>query len=293
MPFKIKRELPYLAFTIPAILAYTLFTIIPLLMSFRYSFTNWDGYNRADFVGLNNYIGMFKDKAMTTAMINTLIYGFFSPFLITLFAIPLSLILNSGMRTRNLQRAIFFFPSVPSALILGYVWTYILSPTESGALNMILSVVGIKPIYWTADAKLAMVSLLILAVWGWSGWHACIYLANLQSIPQELYESGKIDGAGGWNKFRYITFPMLAPAMTISVMLNITGSLKVFDMPYALTGGGPGYATTMITQMIIKRGVSDKLYGKATAMSVLFFLVIFIITFIQLNLMKKREEKLQ
>jgi ABC-type sugar transport system permease subunit len=158
---------------------------------------------------------------------------------------------------------------------------------------MILSVVGIKPIYWTADAKLAMVSLLILAVWGWSGWHACIYLANLQSIPQEVYESGKIDGAGGWNKFRYITFPMLAPAMTISVMLNITGSLKVFDMPYALTGGGPGYATTMITQMIIKRGVSDKLYGKATAMSVLFFLVIFIITFIQLNLMKKREEKLQ
>ena len=261
-------------------------------MSFRYSFTNWDGYTRADFVGLSNYFGVFSDGAMTQAMKNTLIYGFFSPLLITLFAIPLSLILNTGMKTRNLQRAVFFFPSVPSALILGYIWSFILSPSNAGAVNRFLALLGIEPVLWLADPNLAMVSLLIIAVWGWSGWHACIYLANLQSIPREYYEAAIIDGANAWNKFRYVTFPMLAPAMTISVMLNITGSLKVFDMPFALTGGGPGYATTMVTQMIITRGITDKMYGKATAMSVMFFIVIFIITFLQLTIMKRREENL-
>jgi len=293
MNHKLKQEVPYLLFILPAFVAYTIFTIIPLIMSFRYSFTDWDGYNRANFVGFANYFGVFRDAAMKTAMRNTLFYGIMSPLLITIFAIPLSLILNSNMATKNIQRAIFFFPSVPSALILGYVWTYILSPLKSGALNSILSIFGIEPILWLADPKLAMVSLLMIAVWGWSGWHACIYLANLKSIPAEYYESAIIDGANGWNKFRYITFPMLAPAMTISVMLNITGSLKVFDMPFALTGGGPGYATTMITQMIIKSGVADKMYGKATAMSVMFFIVIFFITWFQLTLMKRREEKLQ
>ena len=134
-----------------------------------------------------------------------------------------------------------------------------------------------------------MFSIIMVSVWSQIGWHACIYLANLQSIPSSYIEAARIDGASGWDIFRHITFPMLAPSMTISVMLLLTGSLKVFDLPFSLTNGGPGYSTLMVTQIIITRGVTEKLYGKATAMSVVFFFVICICTIIQLSLMKKRE----
>lgn len=290
--FRLKKELPYLVFVLPAFALYTIFTIIPLISSFMLSLTSWNGYSLENlkFVGLSNYSGMFSDEAIRISIKNTLIYASAVPFFITLFAIPLSLALNSNMLTKNLQRSIFFFPSVPSAIILGYVWGYMMSPMDNGILNIFLGKFGIRPVMWLADPNMALVSMIIISIWAGTGWHACIYLAGLQGISAEYYEAARIDGAGKFSMFKYITFPMLAPAMTISVMLNITGSLKVFDLPFTLTQGGPGYATMMMTQMIIKRGVVEKLYGKATAMAVVFFVIILLITTIQLSLMKRREE---
>lgn len=288
-----RKELPYLLFLLPAFLGYTIFVITPLLQGFRFAFTNWDGLNRADFVGFQNFIDLFNDQHMMRTLRNTLVYSVSVPVLVTLFAIPLAVILNGRMKTRNLQRAIFFFPSVPSILILGYLWSYVLNPTRRGLINTILGAFGIDPVLWLATPDLAMFSVILVAVWQATGWHACIYLANLQSIPKELIESAKIDGAKGWSIFRYITYPMLAPSMTISVMLLLTGSLGVFALPFSLTGGGPGLSTTMVTQMIITRGITQRLYGRATAMSLVFFLIIFVFTVIQLTLMKRRENNLQ
>ena len=282
MKVKLRKELPYLLFILPAFIVYTILTVIPLVQTLGLSFTNWDGYSMShlSFTGLKNFRLVFADRSMKTALLNTCFYSIVFPLVTTVFAIPLSLVLNSGMKTKNLQRAVFFFPSVPSAIILGYLWAYILSPTGNGLLNKLLGLFGIHPVMW---------SVLLVNLWSVVGWHACIYLAQLQSIPTEYYEAANVDGATAWQKFRYITFPMLASAMTVSVMLLLLNSMKLYDLPFALTSEGPGTSTTLVSQIIIKTGFVEKSYGKATAMSAIFFVFIAVISVIQLKLMKKRE----
>ena len=291
MKVKLTKELPYLLFILPAFIVYTILTVIPLVQTLGLSFTNWDGYSMShlSFTGLKNFRLVFADRSMKTALLNTCFYSIVFPLVTTVFAIPLSLVLNSGMKTKNLQRAVFFFPSVPSAIILGYLWAYILSPTGNGLLNKLLGLFGIHPVMWLAVPKWAMFSVLLVNLWSVVGWHACIYLAQLQSIPTEYYEAANVDGATAWQKFRYITFPMLASAMTVSVMLLLLNSMKLYDLPFALTSGGPGTSTTLVSQIIIKTGFVEKSYGKATAMSAIFFVFIAVISVIQLKLMKKRE----
>lgn len=291
MKVKLRKELPYLLFILPAFIVYTILTVIPLVQTLGLSFTNWDGYSMShlSFTGLKNFRLVFADRSMKTALLNTCFYSIVFPLVTTVFAIPLSLVLNSGMKTKNLQRAVFFFPSVPSAIILGYLWAYILSPTGNGLLNKLLGLFGIQPVMWLAVPKWAMFSVLLVNLWSVVGWHACIYLAQLQSIPTEYYEAANVDGATAWQKFRYITFPMLASAMTVSVMLLLLNSMKLYDLPFALTSGGPGTSTTLVSQIIIKTGFVEKSYGKATAMSAIFFVFIAVISVIQLKLMKKRE----
>lgn len=291
MKVKLRKELPYLLFILPAFIVYTILTVIPLVQTLGLSFSNWDGYSMShlSFTGLKNFRLVFADRSMKTALLNTCFYSIVFPLVTTVFAIPLSLVLNSGMKTKNLQRAVFFFPSVPSAIILGYLWAYILSPTGNGLLNKLLGLFGIHPVMWLAVPKWAMFSVLLVNLWSVVGWHACIYLAQLQSIPTEYYEAANVDGATAWQKFRYITFPMLASAMTVSVMLLLLNSMKLYDLPFALTSGGPGTSTTLVSQIIIKTGFVEKSYGKATAMSAIFFVFIAVISVIQLKLMKKRE----
>ena len=291
MKVKLRKELPYLLFILPAFIVYTILTVIPLVQTLGLSFTNWDGYSMShlSFTGLKNFRLVFADRSMKTALLNTCFYSIVFPLVTTVFAIPLSLVLNSGMKTKNLQRAVFFFPSVPSAIILGYLWAYILSPTGNGLLNKLLGLFGIHPVMWLAVPKWAMFSVLLVNLWSVVGWHACIYLAQLQSIPTEYYEAANVDGATAWQKFRYITFPMLASAMTVSVMLLLLNSMKLYDLPFALTSGGPGTSTTLVSQIIIKTGFVEKSYGKATAMSAIFFVFIAVISVIQLKLMEKRE----
>lgn len=291
MKNKLKREVPYLLFALPALIVYSVLTMYPLIQTLTLSFTNWDGYSmdNLSFVGFTNFQDIFSDKAMMTALGNTCFYSIVFPMLVTLFAIPLAVVLNSNMRTKNLQRAVFFFPSVPSAIILGYLWAYILAPTNNGIINQFLGLFGVKPVLWLADPKMAMVSVIMVSLWSSIGWHACIYLAKLQGIPLDYYEAATIDGATALQKFRYITFPMLSSAMTVSVMLLVLNALKTFDLPFALTKGGPGNATTMVSQIIIKIGFVEKSYGKATAVSAVFFVFIAVVSILQLTLMKKRE----
>lgn len=292
MSTKLKKEISWLGFILPALIVYTILTMIPLVQTLALSFTDWDGYAMTDlnFVGLKNFISVLQDKSMKAALWNTIFYSVLFPVVTTVFAIPLAVMLNSKMATRNLQRAVFFFPSVPSAIILGYLWAYILAPTSSGLLNKFLGLLGFAPVMWLAKPATAMFSVFMVNLWSTVGWHACIYLAALQGISQEYYEAATVDGATIWQKFWKVTFPMLAPAMTTSVMLLLLNSLKLFDLPFALTNGGPGTATTMISQMIIKTGFVDKSYGKATAMSAIFFVFILIASVLQLTLMRRREE---
>ena len=289
----LKAKSPYLFFVLPAFIIYTILTIIPLIQTFLYSFTNFDGLSpKVDFVALDNYFHIFSDRNVTITFTNTIVFAISVPILITLLAIPLAVLLDSQMKTRNIQRAVFFFPSVISALFLGFIWNFILSPSSQGLINSLILSFGQKKLLLLADPRAAMVLLILVSVWASTGWHACIYLANLQVIDRALYEAASIDGAGSFQKFRFITLPNLAPAMTVSVMFLLLGSLKAFDLPFALTNGGPGYATTMITQSIITEGVNSNRVGFASAMSVVFLILIAVVTLFQVNVMGRREEKL-
>lgn len=280
---KIKKELPYLGFILPAFLVYTLLVMYPLLQAVGLSFTDWKGvtFDNLHFVGLKNYLEVFTDKQIVASIINTVVYAVTVPLAITVLAIPLSVALNSKMKTCNFQRAAFFFPSVPSALVLGFLWSYIMSPLDYGLLNRLVTKLGMEPVLWLADPKMAMVSVILVTVWSQLGWHACIYLAQLQSVSEDLYEAARIDGASTLQMFFKVTVPQLRPAMVTSVMLLMISSLKVFDLPFALTGGGPGYATTMISQVIIQRGFVDKMYGRSMAAAIVFFIFVAFITVIQ------------
>ncbi|MFB9276876.1 carbohydrate ABC transporter permease [Cohnella cellulosilytica] len=291
---KSKNALFYgLLFIAPAFLVYTLIRIIPLSMSFLYSFTNWDGFSPTySFVGFRNYAALTSNHAIIQTIKNTLVFAVANVALITLLAIPIAIALNSRLKTRNLLRAVFFFPSVPSVLIIGYVWLFILNPSSSGIMNQLLLQLGLAKVSWLSDYDMAMVSLIMVSVWRLTGWHCCIYIANLQSIPKDYYEAAMIDGANGWQRFRAITFPMLAPSMTISMLLITIDSLKVFELPFALTKGGPGSATTLMTQLIIEKGINDHLVGQSSAFSIVFILFIFVVAVFQLKMMRRREERL-
>ncbi|OUM97521.1 MAG: ABC transporter permease [Thermobacillus sp. ZCTH02-B1] len=289
------RQAQYLSFLVPILAVYSLFTIYPLLKAFFLSLTNFDGYSKVyDFVGMKNYVRIFSDDALLSALSFTLFFTVAKALLVTVFAIPLAIIFDQKFLTRNLHRAIFFFPSIPSGLLLAYIWGFILAPVDSGVMNKILrELFGIGPQPWLADPLLAKISTVVVASWAVTGWHAILYLAFLQAIPKEYYEAAAIDGASRLQQFRHITLPLLAPAMTISVMLLLTGGLKVYEIPFALTKGGPGFETYSITQVIVLRGITETQYGLASAMSIVFFFIVLVVAVFQVTIMQRREQNLQ
>jgi len=291
---KFTRQLQFQSFLLPVIVVYTLFTIYPLLQSLFLSFTNFGGYsNMYDFVGFRNYTRIFVDDAIRASISYTLLFTFGKALLVTVLAIPLAMILDQHFITKNLHRAIFFFPSIPSGLLIAYIWGFILAPIGSGVLNNILKQlfnIGAQP--WLSDPLLAKLSTIFVATWAITGWHAVLYLAFLQSIPKDYYEAASIDGANRYQQTRFITLPLLAPAMTVSVMLLLTGGLKVFEIPFALTKGGPGFETLTVTQVIVQKGITEAQYGLASAMSVVFFLIVFMIAIFQVTMMQRREQDL-
>ncbi|MCA0758194.1 sugar ABC transporter permease [Paenibacillus sp. N4] len=291
---KLLRGLQYQLFLLPILFFYTIFTIYPLIKSFFFSLTNFNGYSKEyDFVGLANYLKIFKDTAIMSGISYTLLFAISTTVLTTLLAIVLALVLDRNFYTRNIHRAIFFFPSIPSGLILAYVWGFILSPIASGVLNSVLhDLFGMGPQPWLSEPFLAKLSTILVAVWAGAGWHAVLYLAFLQGISKDYYEAAAIDGATRFQQIRSITLPLLAPAMTISVMLLLTGGLKVFEIPFALTKGGPGFETHTITQVIVLRGISEVQFGLASAMSIVFFLIVLALTYFQVTVMQRREEKM-
>lgn len=277
-------------FLLPIAAVFLLLFVVPLCQSFWYSLTDFNGYSRVmHFVGLRNYGRAFTDSSMIAALGFTFLYAIATTILVTLLAIPLAVVLNQRFFGRNFVRAVFFFPAIPSIAVLGLVWSFILSPLGSGAVNSMLGLVGIAPVPWLADTMLARLSTVIVSVWSQTGWHAILYLAYLQSIPSDFYEAATIDGATPRQRFFAITLPLLAPAVTVSQMLLLTGGLKVFDLPYTLTKGGPGYATTTISQVIIRRGLGEAKFGEASALAVVFMLMVLVVIVAQLTISRRLE----
>ncbi len=283
----------YQAFLLPIGIVFVVLFLIPLVQTFYYSLTDASGYsNNMKFVGLANYHRIVTDKAMLSGLTFTVLYTVATTILITLVAIPLAVVLNRKFFARNFVRSVFFFPAIPSLAILGLVWGYILSPLASGALNSLLNAMfSIGPFPWLSSDTLAQASVIGVALWSGAGWHAVIYLAYLQSIPADYYESATVDGSTPRQQFFHITLPLLTPAIVISQFLLLTGGLRVYDLPFTLTKGGPGFSTNTITQSIITNGVAQGKYGLASALSVLFTLSVAVLVVVQLIVSRRLERR--
>ena len=287
----LKETLSSQAFLIPIVLVFIVLIGVPFGESVYYSFTNWSGLDpNIRFVGLDNYVRVFTDPSLLAGLGFTIFFAVGTTLLITVFAIPLAVILNQRFFGRRFVRALYFFPAIPSIAILGLVWNFILSPLGSGALNSALkTIANIGPVPWLADPTLAQISVVVVGIWTSTGWHAILYLAYLQAIPSDYYEVARIDGASSRQRFFYITLPLLAPAITISTLLLMIGGLNVYALPQTLTGGGPGYATFTITQSIINSGISQSKYGQASALGVVFMIAVGIVVILQLRLGRRLE----
>lgn len=280
-------------FLLPIMVVFIVVILIPFLQSLVFSFNDYSGYNFADakFVGFANYVQCFKDPTLLAGLGFTLLYTVATTVLITVIALPLAVVLNRKFFGRNFARSLFFFFSVPSMAVLGLVWQYIFSPLKSGVVNTLLAKIGIDAIPWLSNSELAKFCVIFVAVWAQIGWHATLYLAYLQAIPADIYEQAAVDGANRRQQFFNITLPQMVPAMGVSIFMLLTGGLKVYDLPYGLTSGGPGYSTYTVTQSIILTGIGSSRYGLGSALGVIFFICCALLVALQqviTNLVEKR-----
>ncbi len=280
-------------FVAPALLVLAVFFFIPVLAALAMSLTDFDLYALADyrnlrFIGLDNYVTLLSQPLFWKALGNT--------FYFVLLGVPLSLgaslgaalLVNSKLaRFRNVYRTIYFAPVVTTMVAVAVVWRYIFH-TRYGFLNYVLGWVGIDPIDWMGDPDWAMPAIVILAVWKNFGYNMIILLAALQSIPEDLYEAGRIDGASGWQLFRHVTLPGIAPVLLLVSILTMTGYFQLFAEPYVMTEGGPLQSTLSVLYFMYEEGFKWWSLGRASAVAFLLFILMFAFTLLQLRLARSR-----
>jgi raffinose/stachyose/melibiose transport system permease protein len=286
---RIARGLEFFGMTVPALIAILLFVEIPFLMSIVYSFTKWNGLDKAvKFIGLANYAELLtNDTGLGKAMIFTLLFTVLVVVATNVIALLLAVILDSRIRGKNVLRAAFYIPNIISLIIIGYMWRFIFSRgfDSFGALTHL----GIFGLSWLGDTHLAFLSVALVSIWQSLGFYMVIYIAGLQTVPRDQLEAAVIDGASPANRFFRITFPLIMPSVTVAVFYSLSNALKTFDVIFSLTFGGPGLATTSIALDIYKTAFSDSRFGYGTAKSVVLFLLILLVTVFQLNIFKRRE----
>ena len=284
----------FVIFILPALIIYLLFSITPFLYTIYYSFTDYTDMNPINlhFVGLKNYIKVLQTPVMLAAIKNSVIYAILLTGFQTLLGLPLAFVLNQKLKSRILLRAVFVFPAVFSSLIIGYLWNFIMSSSDFGLINNILHLLGLGTLNFFTS-KNALYSVILTQIWQWTGWAMVIFLANLQSISPDLYEAAEIDGANGLKKFMYVTLPLMCPSVKIVIVTGLIGGMKVFDIIYSMTSGGPGDATQTVMTVMMKKGISEGFYSTGSAFGVCFFIIVLAISAIVTKLMGKWSEAIQ
>ncbi|REE87400.1 carbohydrate ABC transporter membrane protein 1 (CUT1 family) [Paenibacillus taihuensis] len=282
----------HLYMAVPAILLFGVFFIYPLTRGIGISLTDSNGITAPHFIGIRNFIDFFHDDRARTDVRNTILFALGSAPLLNMFGLLYALLLDRKMAGKGIVRTIVYLPAVISPLIMGYIWYFILQP-ERGYISHVLQQVGLESwdVNWLGVSSSALVVLILVNVWQYVGMTMIIFLAGLQSIPAELYEAARIDGAGDRSSLWHITLPLLYPAIKINVVTNIIGSLSVFDIIVSLTDGGPGYATESLSIYILRMLYGNST-GYSTAVALIMFIIIIIPVFVFLKLTRKREYEL-
>jgi raffinose/stachyose/melibiose transport system permease protein len=278
-------------FLLPALVIFTAFVIYPILGSLYYSLTDWDGLTpNLHFVGFANFRQLLSDSTVFIDVRNTLVFAVSVMVVQNGIALLLAVILDGFLRRLTFLRVLFLLPAMFSALAIGYIWSYIYSPTF-GFLDTFLSKIGLSAWQkdWLGNPHLTLASLIFTNCWEFMGLSMVIFLAGLQAVPAELCEAASIDGTSGWQRFRYITFPLIAPAVTINVVLTMIGSMKTFDLIFVMTNGGPGNASETLALRIYNEAFNLNHFGYATAVGIVMSLFILGLSVLNLRLLRKRE----
>jgi len=276
-------------FTMPALALYLFFFIYPMLTGIYYSLTEWNGMAPVKkFVGLANYLRIFSDAEAIRALINTLIYTVFVTAMSLVIGFVLAIALERGTRGNNILRTLFFIPAVLSPVVASFIWKYMYAP-ESGVINSLLRIIGLNGLTqdWLGDPKLAMLSVMIVPLWQWGGNVMIVFLAGLMGISPEYYDSAAIDGANVWQKIRYVTLPLIKPAMVFNVIISTIGSLKTFDFIFIMTNGGPGYFTEVLTLRVYKYMVYTPKFGYGSAVAMLLTFIVVIVSLTEYKLLTR------
>ncbi len=289
---RVKRALNLLIFLLPATLIYTLFVMYPSVSGLYYSLTDWDGLSpNYAIIGLANFKDIFDDPFFYKVLKNSVTFAALVVVLKNVLALSFAILLDRKLRMTGLFRSIFFLPAILSSIVVAYTWVTILNPVF-GSWQIFFEALGMDRIAnydVLGSTATSLYSVVFVSVWQNMGYAMVIYLAGLQTIPIDLYESANIDGAGRWKQFMNITFPLIAPALTINLILSTINSLKEFDLVYILTGGGPIDSSQVIGTAIYKIAFEMNQFGYGIAMSLILFVIIAIVSLGQLRYLKKRE----
>ena len=298
---KSRHDITFFLFLFPAVFAFVMVIIIPFFMGIYFSFTDWIAITGAEvtWVGVRNYLAVLKDITFLNSFLVTLVYAILNIIVINVCAFFLALLVTSKLKYTNLYRAGFFLPNLIGGIILGYIWQFIFN-NAIPALGRIIEFTWLKDNLFLINKNLAMLAIVVVGTWQYAGYIMMIYVAAIQGIPDTLLEAAEIDGVNYGQRLRFIIFPLVAPAFTISMFLTLVNSFKQFDVNYALTNGGPSgmfmdravMTTEFLALNIYKSAFAYNQLAQGQAKAVIFFIVLAIISIIQVRYNKKREIEL-
>ena len=277
------RNRTFLAILIPVLILFIAFNTIPLLTGFFYSFTDSKGYGAFEIVGLQNYIDLFQDARVGNSYLFTFKIAVVSTILVNVISLVLAIGLSSKIKFKSALRGIYFVPRILGGLVVGYVFSYFFTyivPALTGTTSML------------ASKEWAWVAIVVVLVWQACAQTTIIYITGLSSVPEDVYEAGALDGATGWDKFRYLTFPLIMPSITTNMVLVMKDMLMTFDQIVAMTSGGPAQSTESISYLIYQNGLNNSQFGFQCANAVIFFIVIAVISIAQTKFLNSKEEQL-
>jgi ABC-type sugar transport system permease subunit len=283
-----KLWLPFL-FILPALLILILLMAVPMFHAILLSFESWDGLRPPTWIGVRNYVSLLNDRIFLIALRNTAYFVIATVIFQTTIPLLVANLVNSGIRGSIVFRTIYFMPVIISLAITGLLWSMIYEP-NFGVLNEMLRAIGLKSLakLWLADKQTVMPSLIFVSIWQSMGFYLVIFFAALQNIPQDLYDSASIDGANAWHRLIHITVPLLAPVITVVVVLNTINGIKVFDQIWVMTAGGPNHAsdtlsTYLYTVAFGALGSANPQLGYASAIGVVILILTFVLSVIQIR----------
>ena len=287
---KNERKITFLCITIPILALFVCFNTIPLIRGVIYSFTNFKGFGSYDWVGIRNYVDLFSDARVGKSYLFTFKLAIVTTVVVNVISLILALALNGKIRAKSFFRGAYFFPNILCALVVCYIFNYFFTYI----LPALASMIGIESLSSSilSSPNRAWIGIMVVCAWQAIAMNTIIYISGLQTVPEDVYEAGGLDGATGWKQFRYLTFPLIIPFFSINMTLCVKNFLMVFDQIMALTKGGPAQSTESISYLIYNNGMSGGQFGFQSANAVVFFLVIVFVSVAQMKFSSSKEEQL-